>query len=80
MEVDGKSEDELLLLSRQILKRRNEVAKSAEVQSQPADQQIESVEAVLKKEYSDYSLEFPTVFETIVRMGLFYAEPFKKYI
>jgi hypothetical protein len=35
MEVASKSEDELLSLAREILKRRNEVAKSAEVKESP---------------------------------------------
>ena len=38
MEVTGKSEDELLSLARGILKRRNEVAKSAEVKEAPESQ------------------------------------------
>ena len=38
MEVSSKSENELLLLGRDILKRRNEVAKSPDVQAAPESQ------------------------------------------
>ena len=59
-------------MSRQILKERNSLAKT--------DHKVDDIEQILKKQFSDYSLEFPTVFSSIVHQGVFYAEPFTKFI
>jgi len=35
---------------------------------------------MLKSKFSDFSLEFPTVFGSIVHQGAFYSEPFRKFM
>lgn len=59
-------------MGRDILHERNRQAKTSSC--------IDELEQTLKTQFSDFSLEFPTVFASIVHQGVFYCEPFRKFM
>lgn len=58
MDVQTKTLGELMEIARGILKDRNALARTAK--------SADDLEQALKQQYSDFSLEFPTVFGSIV--------------
>jgi hypothetical protein len=72
LDVQTKTIEELLGIARCILKERNALARTVKT--------ADELESALKERYSDFSLEFPTVFGSIVHQGVFYCEPFRKFM
>ena len=64
--------DELLGMGRDILRERNRMAKTVS--------SVDELESILKSQFSEFSMEFPSVFGSIVHQGAFYCEPFRKFI
>lgn len=50
--------DELLGMGRDILRERNRIAKTAS--------SVDEIESILKSQFSEFSMEFPSVFGSIV--------------
>ena len=40
----------------------------------------EAREIKIKEEFKDFSVEFPSVFSSIIQFNTFYTDPFKKYL